>query len=861
MREAKEPSKSTDSEPTATHSRGSDGDATQGSSAGFADAASSQDPSSIGSYRLIRLLGEGGMGSVWLAEQTAPVKREVAIKLIKSGRFSEVGLRRFDLERQSLAIMNHPAIAKVFDAGSTLDGQPYFVMEYVSGLPITKYCNQNRLGLRKRIELIITVCEGVQHAHQKAIIHRDLKPSNILIAEIDGKPVPRIIDFGIAKAAQAVDAQNEDETLNVLTRAGGMVGTLGYMSPEQADPSILDVDTRTDVYSLGVVLYELLTASLPLDAKQWKTKPWHEVLRKLHEEDPPSPSTCVRSSAAAQGIGLDTQKWVRQLRGDLDWITLKALERQRDRRYSSPADLAADLRRYLQDEPITARPPSVAYRLRKFVGRNRLAVTFTAVLLILIVGFAVSMAVERNRARREAETSKRVSDFMANMFKISDPSESRGNTITAREILDKSSEQIEKALGQDPQVQARLMQTMGATYRGLGLYDQARTLLEHAIAIQKRALGPGNPETLRSMSLLGVVLEGLGRREDSETVLREALSEQQKVLGPEAPETMDTVGYLSDTLTMEGRLAEAEGLIRRTLANQKRTLGPENPATLRSMRSLCRNLHDQGRLAAAEKLDRETIALEEHALGPDHPGTLWTMNQLALVFQEQGRYAEAEKLFRETLAVSTRVLGPDHNNTRAALANVGLVLRQEGHLQEAEAIQRQELVATRSTEGPENPDTLDSMNELGITLGKEHKLEESEKLLRASLGTAMTTLGPTAAITRNAMANLALTLAYEKREKESTALFEELIGYAANAEGTAQSDANYQYAVGLAVLGHKQQALDHLQKAVQSGFANASELTSNEDLQSLRDDPRFQALVNEIHKMQATNESDLGASL
>ena len=809
---------------------------------------------SIGPYQLIRRLGEGGMGQVWLAEQTAPIQRQVALKLIKVGRYDDSVLQRFYAERQSLAMMDHPAIAKVFDAGATPDGQPYFVMEFVSGRPITDYCDRKRLKIRERLELFIKVCEGVQHAHQKAIIHRDLKPSNILISETDGKPVPRIIDFGIAKAAQAVDTLNEK--MNVLTRAGGAVGTPGFMSPEQADPTVLDVDTRTDVYSLGVVLYELLTASLPFDVRQWKTKPWHEVLRQLQEEDPPSPSTRVstESSSAAQNTGTDPQKLVTQIRGDLDWITLKALERQRDRRYSSPADLAADLCRYLLNEPITARPPSVGYRLRKFAGRNRLAVAFTAALLILIVGFAISMTVERNRARREAETSRRVSDFMANMFKIPDPSQSRGSTITAREILDKGSEQIEQKLGQDPQVQARLMQTMGATYRGLGLFDQARTLLEHAIAIQKRALGPEHPETLRSMSLLGVALEGLGRREDSERVLREALAGQQKVLGTEAPETMDTVSYLSDTLDMEGHLAEAEGLIRRTLAIQQRTLGPENSATLRSMRSLCRNLHDQGRLAAAEKFDLETIALEEHALGPDHPGTFWTINQLALVLQEQGRYAEAEKLFRETLAVSTRVLGPDHNNTRAALANIGLVLQQEGHFQEAEAIQRQELAATRIAEGPENPDTLDSVNELGITLGKEHKLKESEMLLRASLGTSMRTLGPTATVTLNAMSSLALTLAYEKREKESIALFDKLIEYAANAEGTAQSDANYQYAVGLAVLGHKQQALDHLQKAVQLGFTNANELTRDEGLRTLRDDPGFRVLVSEIDKRQATKD-------
>lgn len=819
-----------------------------------AAAAFRNEPTSIGPYRLLRRLGEGGMGSVWLAEQTAPVKREVAIKLIKSGRFSENGLKRFELERQSLAIMNHPAIAKVFDAGSTADGQPYFVMEHVSGLPITTYCNRNGLGIRERIELMITVCEGVQHAHQKAIIHRDLKPSNILIAETDGKPVPRIIDFGIAKAAQALGAESKDETVNVLTLTGGALGTPGYMSPEQADPSRFDIDTRSDVYSLGVVLYELLTATVPFDARLWKTKPLHEVLRQLQEEDPPSPSTRVstQASMAGQNSETDPAQWARQLRGDLDWITLKALAAERERRYSSPADLAADLGRYLRNEPITARPPSLTYQVQKFVGRNRLAVVFTGAIILLIFGFAISMTVERNRARREAETSRRVSDFMANMFKISDPSESRGNTVTAREILDKGSEQIENGLGQDPQVQARLMQTMATTYRGLGLYDRAHTLMEHAVAIQKRALGPENPETLRSMSLLGVVLENQARYEESERVLREALAGQDKVLGADHPETMETVGYLSDTLEMEGRIAEAEGLIRRTLAHQQRTLGPENPATLRAMRSLGRNLLDQGHYADAEKLDRSTIALEEHALGPDHPGTLFSKNQLALALQDEGRYPDAEKLFREVLVASTRVLGPDHDNTRAALANVGEVLEQQGRLAEAEAIQRQELAATSRAEGLDNPDTLLSESNLAVTLGKEHKLDESEKLLRAAFDTGMRTLGPTAFATRNAMGNLATTLAYQKREKEALAMLEKLVEYAAKAEGTAQSDAHYQYALALVILGHKEEALEHLQKAVQLGFSNLSDLTTDEDLQPLRNDPRFQALINEVQKRQLT---------
>jgi eukaryotic-like serine/threonine-protein kinase len=468
---------------------------------------------SIGPYRLLKKLGEGGMGSVWLAEQVAPVKRLVAVKVI-AGYFGERERQRFDLERQSLAIMNHPAIAKVFDAGATEDGQPYLVMEYVPGLRITTYCNEKQLGPRERVELMIKVCEGVRHAHQKAIMHRDLKPSNILVLEVDGKPVPKIIDFGIAKTVR--DGRSGDET--IFTVVGGAVGTPGYMSPEQADPGVGDIDTRTDVYSLGVVLYELLTASLPFDPTQWNTKPLHEVLRQFHEQDPQSPSTRVSkdSAEAARNTGVEPQKLVRELRGDLDWITLKALEHDRERRYSSPAELASDRNRYLRDEPIIARPPSVVYRARKFVRRNRVAVAFTAVLMLLIAGFAVSMTIERNRARREAETSKRVADFMANIFTVSDPTESRGNSVTARELLDKASAQIETGLGQDPQVKARLMRIMGGTYRGLGLYKQADRLLKDATEIQTRELGQEHAETLELTTLLGVVEGDLGHYAESE---------------------------------------------------------------------------------------------------------------------------------------------------------------------------------------------------------------------------------------------------------------------------------------------------------------------------------------------------------
>src|SRR5271168_1066767 len=359
---------------------------------------------SVGPYTLVKKLGEGGMGQVWLAEQTSPVKRQVALKLIKGGLYDNVVIQRFESERQTLAVMNHPAIAKVFDAGTTADGQPYFVMEYVDGSPIDQYCDRKRLKIRERLQLCIKVCEGVQHAHQKAIIHRDLKPSNILVAEVDGKPIPRIIDFGIAKAVST--PENAGQTM--FTRAGALIGTPGYMSPEQADPQGQDIDTSTDVYSLGVILYVLLTGSLPFDSEEWRRKPLDQVLRQLREEDPPSPSNKLRaeketSTDTAVKRATEPRQLVNLLRGDLDWITLRALEKDRSRRYTTPLELAADIQRYLADLPVLARPASTGYRVRKYVRRHRIGVSVAAVIFLLLNGFVVAQAVALRRITQERD--------------------------------------------------------------------------------------------------------------------------------------------------------------------------------------------------------------------------------------------------------------------------------------------------------------------------------------------------------------------------------------------------------------------------------------------------------------------------
>jgi serine/threonine protein kinase len=458
----------------------------------------------IGSYHLLQKIGDGGMGEVWLAEQTRPVRRQVALKLVKAGMDTAQVLARFDAERQALALMDHAAIAKIFDGGSTPEGRPYFAMEYVRGDAITQYCDRNRLSVRDRLELFIQLCDGVQHAHQKGIIHRDLKPSNVLVSLADGKPVPHIIDFGIAKAmAQPLTEQP------LFTAIGGFVGTVEYMSPEQAELSV-DIDTRTDVYSLGVLLYELLTGTLPFERKQLRNAGVDEIRRTIREQDPPKPSTRVGTDATSTTTGeqrrLQPAKLVSLLRGDLDWITMRALEKERGQRYQTANELALDVRRYLNYEPVMAGPPSTAYRVRKFARRHRLAVAAATSAVIVLAVFAVVTAIqagriarERDRANNEAATSRQISEFLTGLFTVSDPSEARGRAITAREILDKGARDLEQ-LKDQPELQARLQATIGSVYTSLGVYPEATPLLEQSVATRRRILGADHPDTLKAVN-------------------------------------------------------------------------------------------------------------------------------------------------------------------------------------------------------------------------------------------------------------------------------------------------------------------------------------------------------------------------
>jgi eukaryotic-like serine/threonine-protein kinase len=778
----------------------------------------------LGPYRILSTVGRGGMGIVYRAERDdGKFEQRVAIKVVSGGLNTPSLLDRFQREYRILASLEHPNIARLLDAGTTEDGLPYFVMEFVEGRSIDRFCAERKLSVAARMRLFLQVCDAIQFAHQKLIVHRDLKPDNILVTE---QGVPKLLDFGIAKVLSEVPGRNEATVVAM---------TPSYASPEQVRGEA--IGTATDIYSLGCVLYKILTGEAP---HQLQGKSPAESVRWICEQEPRTPSVANRA-----------------LGPDEDNILEMAMRKEADGRYRSVDQFAADIRRYLNNEPVLARPATAGYRLQKYVRRHRIGVVVTAALVLLLAGFAVVQSVQLRRIIRERDRADRVTRFMSGMFKVSDPSEARGNSITAREILERASKDIHTGLAKDPALQAEMMAVMGQVYGNLGLYVRAEPLLTKALEIRRSVLGLRHPQTLSSMDDLALNLNRQGRHREAEKLLRETIDLRRQVLGPQHPDTLASMSSLGITLTVESRYAEAEKLQRETLDIQRRVLGPEHPETLRSMTNLANTLGREGRHADAEKLRRETLDVKRRVLGPENLETLFSMSALANNLDHEGRYAEAEKLQRETLEIQRRVLGPEHSNTLVTITDLGMSLRGQGRYAEAEQLQTEALDIQRRVLGPEHPLTLRSLNLLASTLTAEGRYKEAEKLLRDTLAIQRRVLGQEHQETLGTQGNLANLLLKEGRVAESEQLQRETLEIRRRVLGPAHPDtveSLYDLAIVEEHKGERDAALNLLREAIDHGLSPIDGLgiENDPDLEPLRGDSRFEALVGQAKQHAAS---------
>ena len=696
----------------------------------------------IGRYKLLEQIGEGGCGIVYMAEQEQPIRRKVALKVIKLGMDTRQVIARFEAERQALALMDHPNIAKVYDAGTTDTGRPYFVMELVHGVRITDYCNEKRLPTRKRLELFNQICQAVQHAHQKGIIHRDLKPSNILVTVNDGVPVPKVIDFGIAKATSG--ELLTDKT--VFTAFHQFMGTPAYMSPEQAELTSVDIDTRSDVYTLGVLLYELLTGQTPFDAKELLQAGLDEMRRTLREKEPARPSTRLSSldaellTATARLQGLEPPKLINLVRGDLDWIVLKCLEKDRARRYATANALVMDIQRHLSNEPVTARPRSRLYEFQKTVRRHK--VGFAAGMaamaaLFLGLGIATWSFVKEKQARRradmEAVKSSQTARFLEDMLRGIDPKTAQErDTTLLRDLLSQSVARVSRDLTNQPLIGAHLENTIGNIYAALGEFQNAEQMARRALALRRSDPATQPADVSESLFDLAHHLWSQGKLAEAEKFAREGLSIATNLVmtapAKKGALVAKSLAQLGVIVQDQGRLAEAEGLFRESLAVRKQLVGDDHPTMAPTLNTLSGVLTLEGKLSEAQRISDKALKVFGWSFrqGDSAEEDLYSRGNTLF---DQGNLVEAETCFRQSLALRRKRLGSGQD-VEVALSSLATTLRRQQRFAEAEPLYR-ECLASRETNCPNAWYTYYTRAMLGAALLGKRKFEEAEPLLVA----------------------------------------------------------------------------------------------------------------------------------
>ena len=704
----------------------------------------------VGPYRLASELGEGGCGIAYLAEQVAPVRREVALKIIKPGMDTRAVIARFEAERQALALMDHPNVARVFDAGATNEGRPYFVMELVRGIRITEYCDQSRLTISERLSLFIQVCQAIQHAHQKGVIHRDIKPSNVLVTMHDGSPIAKVIDFGIAKATQG---RLIDRTLQ--TEVDQMMGTPAYISPEQAEAGQVGVDTRSDIYSLGVLLYELLTGETPFNPHELAEANIDQLRRRLQTEEPPRPSQRLSMlsdavpSWSASSVGATPARVMKEIRDDLDWIVMRCLEKEPSRRYQAVNDLILDIARYLNHESVLARPPSLSYTVRKLAKRNRGLFAAALTLSLFITAFAVAMtilaqriAIERDQAEREREEAQQVSKVAMNVLDVADPFQSLANGVSGTALLDQAAKSIERELRDQPLARARLLQAVGRAFLRRGESKHAVDRLEETVQILRGAPG-AETEAIAAMVYLSMALRDSGELRAAREVLvvAENLAKQHDLLRSTAyAKLLLNRGRVE---LYSGRVLPAQADFERSLELYRTILGDQQHveiAEVLSDLSLAFGWRDD--LVQAERIARQAISIFEVTAPPMYPDRVTTEIALADTLYLQGRLDESASMLTDALGKSTELFGPNGETVIAVLDRLAMVRYSQRRLREAEALSRDAVARSRILYSQRSSSTGNIITTLARTLLERQKYSEAEARLREALDSFAETLPP-----------------------------------------------------------------------------------------------------------------------